>query len=68
MMSTGDRVQVDPGVPAAHPDSLGPRGSIPSPGALSLSAKVTPWPPAPHPEADLHARPESRRQGRSQSG
>ena len=47
MMSTGDEERVNPGVPAAHADSFGPRRSLPSPRALSLSAKVTPWPPAP---------------------
>ncbi len=59
MMSTGDEERVNPGVPAAHADSFGPRRSLPSPRALSLSAKVTPWPPAPRPERVVPATPST---------
>jgi hypothetical protein len=40
MVSTGRKARGNPGVPAAPADSFGPRGSLPSPGALLVSAKV----------------------------
>ncbi len=50
MMSTGDNTEpVNPGVPAAHAHSFGPRGSLVSPRAVSLPAKVTRWRAAPRP-------------------
>ncbi len=56
-MSTGDNKRVNPGVPAADPDSYGPRGSLPSPRAVPLSAKMTPWRPAPRPGRVVAATP-----------
>ncbi len=44
MMSTGDNAEREnPRVLAEHAHSLGPRGSLPSPDAPPLSAKVTRW-------------------------
>jgi len=59
MISTGDEERVNPGAPAAHADSSGPRGSLPSPRALPLSAKVTRWPPAPRPGCVAPATPSA---------
>ena len=59
MMSTGDTERVNPGMPAAHADSFGPRGSWPSPRALPLSANVKPWPPAPRPGRVVPATPST---------
>ena len=59
VMSPGNKQRVNPGVPAAHADSSGPRRSLPSPRALPPLAKVTPWPPAPRPECVVPATPST---------
>jgi integron integrase len=50
MMCTGTNERVNPGTPAAHMDSSGPPGCLPSPRTPSLSANVTPSPPVSRPE------------------
>ena len=58
MISTGEKERVNPGGPAAHADSFGPRGSLPSPRALPLPAQA-PWPPARRPGRVAPATPST---------